>query len=89
MPPDSWKFNLLSNAALTVFWDALWLGIQPDWCLDGRISQNRDVASPSDREFNLLSNAALTVLWDTLRLGIQPFLCFSVRPQLWLSICSF
>ena len=30
MPPDAWKFDLLSNRAVESFWDALWLGIRPN-----------------------------------------------------------
>ena len=42
MPANDRELNLLSNATLTVFWGAPWLGIQPLLCFDGRMS-------PADR----------------------------------------
>ena len=32
------KLNLLPEEPIESFWDALWLGIQPFLCFDGRMS---------------------------------------------------
>ena len=57
------------------FWDALWLGIQPFLCFDGRMSWNRVGTPIGGRELNLLPKESIESFWDTLWLGIQTFLC--------------
>ena len=69
------ELNLLPKEPIESFWDALWLGIQPFLCVDGRMSWNRVGTPTGGRELNLLPKELIESFWDALWLGIQTFLC--------------
>ena len=73
-PSNDRKFNLLSNGAVESFWHTLWFELSLFLCFNGRISENRDLASPNDRELNLLSNGGVESFLGALWLDLYLFL---------------
>ena len=79
MPPESWKFDLLSHDSIEGFLGCPVAQYSSVFVCHYRMSQNRDLASPNDRELNLLSNGGVESFWGALGLELWLFLYFMVN----------